>query len=200
MVEHPKVTLLIARHGNTFDPGETVLRVGKRTDLPLSQSGREQAILLGAFLKERYPVLDTIFVSSLKRTQETAAIAYPNVPYEVNSMFDEIDYGEDDGKPEADVIARVGKAALQAWEDACIPVPGWNVAPEEIMKNWINFIQNLSRQTHKVILVVTSNGIARFVPKILGDSFYSLKLRTGAFGVVELRNAWKVTSWDVRPK
>ncbi|MCD8499983.1 MAG: histidine phosphatase family protein [Gammaproteobacteria bacterium] len=200
MVEYPKVTLLIARHGNTFDPGETVLRVGKRTDLPLSPSGRQQAVLLGDFFKERYPVIDAIFVSSLKRTQETAAIAYPTIPYVIDPIFDEIDYGDDDGRPETEVMARVGKAALQAWEEACVPVLGWHVFPEEIRQNWLEFIQNLSKQTHKVVLVVTSNGIARFLPKVLGDSSYSPKLRTGAFGIVELTNAWKVTCWDVRPE
>jgi len=35
--------LFIVRHGNTFDPGDTVTRVGARTDLPLSSSGRAQA-------------------------------------------------------------------------------------------------------------------------------------------------------------
>ena len=35
--------LLIVRHGNTFETGETPRRVGLRTDLPLSSSGRKQA-------------------------------------------------------------------------------------------------------------------------------------------------------------
>jgi transcriptional regulator GlxA family with amidase domain len=30
-------TLIIARHGNTFEDGETPRRVGARTDLPLSE-------------------------------------------------------------------------------------------------------------------------------------------------------------------
>ncbi|MEL6754250.1 MAG: histidine phosphatase family protein, partial [Pseudomonadota bacterium] len=40
-------TLYIVRHGNTFDTGDTVLRVGGRTDLPLSTSGEMQATALG---------------------------------------------------------------------------------------------------------------------------------------------------------
>ncbi|HAO37083.1 MAG TPA: histidine phosphatase family protein, partial [Hyphomonas sp.] len=35
--------LIIVRHGNTFDKGDTVTRVGGRTDLPLSASGLAQA-------------------------------------------------------------------------------------------------------------------------------------------------------------
>jgi len=43
--------MLIARHGNNFDPGQTAVRVGIRTNLPLSASGRQQAINLGNYLK-----------------------------------------------------------------------------------------------------------------------------------------------------
>lgn len=39
--------IIIFRHGNTFDVGDTVLRVGRRTDIPLSGSGRKQSRLLG---------------------------------------------------------------------------------------------------------------------------------------------------------
>ena len=33
----------IVRHGNTFDRGDVILRVGGRTDIPLSTSGIDQA-------------------------------------------------------------------------------------------------------------------------------------------------------------
>ena len=46
--------LFVARHSNTFDKGDEVLRVGKRTDLPLSSSGRLQAKQLGTFLKRHH--------------------------------------------------------------------------------------------------------------------------------------------------
>ncbi|MFZ4686424.1 MAG: histidine phosphatase family protein [Hyphomonadaceae bacterium] len=35
--------IFIVRHGNTFDKGDVVTRVGGRTDLPLSTSGSAQA-------------------------------------------------------------------------------------------------------------------------------------------------------------
>ena len=44
-------TLIIARHGNTFRPGETPTRVGSRTDLPLvEEECCRAAFLRGAFL------------------------------------------------------------------------------------------------------------------------------------------------------
>ena len=43
-------TLIIARHGNTFRPGETPTRVGSRTDLPLVEEERGRGI--GRWLKQ----------------------------------------------------------------------------------------------------------------------------------------------------
>ena len=40
--------LFVVRHGNTFDTGDVVTRVGGRTDLPLSKSGKAQAEKLAA--------------------------------------------------------------------------------------------------------------------------------------------------------
>ena len=45
-------TLIIARHGNTFNPGDTPTRVGKHTDMPLVEKGEAQGRALGRYLKE----------------------------------------------------------------------------------------------------------------------------------------------------
>lgn len=211
------LTLLIARHGNTFDAGDTVLRVGKRTNLPLSNSGKEQAKKLGVFLKEKYPKIDRVFVSSLKRTQETASIALPNNRFEINPMFDEIDYGIDDGKPETEVIARLGAEALKNWEENSIAPKDWHVDAEKIKQDWRDFAKNLitsvgaipcgcPSSTSMTILVVTSNGIARFAPSILSKVSFQhltplLKMRTGALSAFEYNEEnWKIDFWDKRPE
>ena len=202
------ITLLIARHGNTFDPGDTILRVGKQTDLPLSHSGREQAKKMGSFLQEKYSHIDRVFVSSLKRTQETASIALPNISAEINPIFDEIDYGIDDGKPESEVVARVGEDALKQWEENSIPPAEWKIEPEKIIHDWQIFAKHCAEQhpDGATILVVTSNGIARFAPSIVGASGArpgltpSVKLRTGAISAFHyLEGVWQVAYWDVRP-
>lgn len=205
------LTLLIARHGNTFDPGDTILRVGKQTDLPLSNSGREQAKKLSIFLNEKYPKIDNVFVSSLKRTQETALIALPNISFEIKSIFDEIDYGIDDGKPESEVIERVGVEALKQWEERGIPPSGWLVNPEKIIKDWQDFTKNLVASVGATggrpgtILVVTSNGIARFAPTMTNDfetfkQSHSIKMRTGSISALKyIDGVWRVEYWDARP-
>jgi 2,3-bisphosphoglycerate-dependent phosphoglycerate mutase len=198
-------TLLIARHGNTFDPGDTVLRVGKRTDLSLSSSGREQAQRLGNFFKETDLEIHTVFTSSLKRTIETAKIALETAELPIhilqNHMFDEIDYGPDEGKPESEVIARIGEAALKEWDLKATVPPGWLVDPAKIIENWHNFAAMVQHKfPEQTVLVVTSNGIARFAPHLTDDvNTFSepLKISTGALCCFKSTSSgWMIEYWN----
>lgn len=203
-------TLLIARHGNTFGPGEVVTRVGGRTDLSLVESGREQGVRIGNYLKSRGLVPDFIFTSSLKRTIETAdmiehALGISIPRYEL-SIFSEIDYGPDEGRPEAEVKARIGEEALQRWEESGIVPSGWLVDPEEICHSWRSFAQRVIAEfSGKRVLVVSSNGIIRFAPAITGDmaQFYQShrpKVGTGSISRFEWSGvAWHCEEWNARP-
>ncbi len=205
----PSKRLLIARHGNTFDAGQTPLRVGKRTDLPLSTSGQQQAEKLGAYLRQQGILVDEVYTSSLKRTQQTAEIALraagQQPPMLARSLFDEIDYGPDEGKPEADVIARIGEQALADWDSQATVPDGWDVDPEVLVHGWMEFVRDILCGSAQTILVVTSNGTARFAPHITGDfeafrQKYTLKLGTGALADFRWQNHhWQVDGWNIRP-
>lgn len=193
--------LYIVRHGNTFDKGDTVTRVGGRTDLPLSASGRAQAEALGRHFAS------TVFASArsgpLKRTRETAnAILAPHAgPPELTTdlFLREIDYGPDENRPEGEVLARIGKPALDAWERDFILPPGWRVDPAALIGNWQETFHELRDQPGNH-LVVTSNGIARFALTAANATGHDGKLATGAWGVIELEGeAVKVLEWNVRP-
>ncbi len=212
-------TLIIARHGNTFNRGDVLTRVGARTDLPLVDKGREQAKALGLYLKTQNLTPDAAYCSTLQRTQETAKIALTECgakipPYSL-SIFDEVDYGPDENKTEEDVIARIGKQAIKDWDSHAIAPDEWKINPDEVIENWKNFGKEITR-THdtvtnnildisETILVVTSNGIARFAPYITGDydSFsnqYDIKLATGALGILSFQNEkWGVEDWNIKP-
>lgn len=195
-------TLIIARHGNTFNPGDTVTYVGARTDLPLGGSGRAQARALGDHLRENNLIPSIIYTSTLKRTRETAALAFPDISATPLKIFNEIDYGPDENKTREDVIARIGEKAHLDWENNNIIPQGWKIDVDSIIENWENFSAQL---THLTVLVVTSNGIARFAPHITGDyeSFrrsFTPKLATGAYGIlVRNGNQWHVKEWNKRP-
>lgn len=202
--------LLIVRHGNTFGPGDVVRRVGS-TDLPLVASGLQQGRQLGSYLQQNQLIPDVIFTSKLKRTIQTAEQAQlmmgTQLPLEELSIFNEIDYGPDENQPEADVIARLGVTAMQAWEKQAIVPNGWRVDPPCIIKHWEDFSSLILKHYYeKTILVITSNGIARFAPYLTGnfETFaqeHGIKISTGAVCLFEKTlnsKHWNCLKWNIR--
>jgi 2,3-bisphosphoglycerate-dependent phosphoglycerate mutase len=199
-------TLLIARHGNTFDAGDTVLRVGRRTDLPLSHSGKQQATVLGQYLATRYPELHKVYTSPLRRTHMSATLAVEAferpIPIQVDTRFTEIDYGVDEGKPETEIRERLGDSALRAWEEHDTPPPGWLVDIDRIKADWRAFLEQLTHEhAGQTILVVTSQGIARFVkPLVTSTASTSGKLATGALACLTRDDShWQLEFWNHKP-
>ena len=191
--------IFICRHGNTFDKGDIVRRVGARTDMPLSTSGRQQAEELARALSKFN--FAQAYCSALIRTQQTAvAIISEETPLETLDFLTEIDYGEDENKPESEVVARLGQDILDLWNIDAIAPQGWKVDPEEIIAAWVSFFDT-QRRSNEDILVVTSNGVARFVLDVITNPDFDTprKLRTAAYGVVELSpNKTELLFWDKR--
>jgi len=192
--------LYIARHGNTFDKGDVVTRVGGRTDLPLSSSGRTQAETLAKNFAA------TTFASArsgpLKRTRDTAkailAVQVEAPELVIELFLREIDYGPDENRPEDEVVARIGKAALEAWERDSVTPDGWRVDPAALIGNWQELFSDLAAVPGNH-LIVTSNGIARFALAAAAAHRPDAKLATGAYGVIDLSPAPVVVSWNLRP-
>jgi len=112
----------------------------------------------------------------------------------------EIDYGPDEGQPEQDVIARLGQEAIDKWDSEALPPDGWEVDVEGLRSAWQAFLA--SCETHANTLVVTSNGVARFLLDVIEcDRTVPLKLRTGSYGIVELKATGPaLLDWDIRPE
>ena len=91
---------VIARHGNTFAPGEPARRIGAGTDLPLVESGRAQAVRLGEHFRAQGWRFDRVFASPLQRTRESAALILSAMdhrsPIETRDWLAEIDHGVTD--------------------------------------------------------------------------------------------------------
>lgn len=204
-----QTTLIIARHGNTFNPGEPPRRVGGRTNLALTESGLAQATALGQHLFAKNLIPELVFSSQQRRALQTAALVIeqitPDIPIEPLAIFNELDYGPDENMPEDVVLARIGAQALKDWDERAIPPPGWQIDPPSLIRSWIDFGQFVTKNyTDRTVMVVTSNGTARFAPHMTGDfegfrAHFPLKLSTGAYGVLKhdgLR--WIVESWNVR--
>ncbi len=207
-------TVYIVRHGNTFDKGDTVTRVGARTDLPLSASGLVQAEALARHFAGQAPAFSAAFSSPLQRTMRTAQmiLASQSKAPEITPVdfLREIDYGPDENRPEPEVVERIGQTALDLWEREARVPDGWQIDTDAVMAAWRDFLTGLGAGDadagHDVgpALVVTSNGIARFALRLAmgtnhGD--YTLKLSTGAYGIIQVGGdgAMTVLDWNVRP-
>lgn len=225
-----ETTLIVARHGNTFEKGDVILRVGARTDLPLTAEGREQGRRLGAKLAELGLRPTTFYSAPLRRTLETASeiASAQGVSAEpiVEKFLTELDYGADDGRPEAEVARRLGEvelgeagqnatteeleasglAALKRWDaEKRLPL-GWTFLQERVDRlgdDWRSFAARVvGEHSGETVVATTSNGIARFATAILPPDApipEKLKLATGAFGVfVWNGETWRLDAWNVR--
>ena len=196
----------IVRHGNTFDAGEPARRIGARTDLPLVASGVAQADALGRAFAEQGAGFDRALAAPLQRTRTTIEHILARQPQpptiETSDWLTEIDHGPDEGQLESEVLARIGPAAIAAWESEARAPDGWLVDAERRIAGW----HELWRAGQGHTLIVTSNGAARFA--LLSDeglqsqasALPSLKLRTGAYGVIAReRGMLRLLAWDRRP-
>lgn len=202
--------LVIVRHGNTFAAGEAPRRIGARTDLPLTDTGLEQAHALGALFASRGWHFRRALVSPLLRTRQTAdaiLAAQPSgVKTETAAFLREIDHGPDENRTEEEVLARIGQPALTAWDAHAVPPADWQVDAESRIADWRALLEEWDGSDEPVLLV-TSNGAARFalmaVPSLQAAASHlaSLKLPTGGYGVIQRNSAgeWEVRVWGERP-
>ena len=198
--------IIICRHGNTFDKGDVITRVGARTDLPLSQSGAAQAERLRSFFHpDNSPFkFDRAFCSNLRRTRETALkILENNHPAALSEkeFLREIDYGIDENRPEAEVAKRIGQQAIIDWDTQAIVPDGWQMDPDKIREDWRQFFADMSK-TPGDVLVVTSNGVARFCLDVVDHIACEdppRKLATAAYGVITRASGQTtIEAWNLK--
>ncbi|MEO1648462.1 MAG: histidine phosphatase family protein [Pseudomonadota bacterium] len=201
---------VIARHGNTFESGEIPRRIGARTDLSLTATGLEQSCALGKHFARQSLRFDRVLVSPLARTQQTARAILAELDDapspETSEFLREIDHGPDENQPDDVVRARVGDAALAAWESDARPPDGWIIDTEDRVSAWRRLFTD-SRARQRTSLLVTSNGAARFALLAdddlaqQADELSTLKLPTGGFGVIDFNEdgALRLREWGVCP-
>jgi probable phosphoglycerate mutase len=200
------MNLYIVRHGNTFLENQVPVRIGQKTNIPLVESGVNQAIELGKYFAKEKIIFDIVYCSYLERTIQTADIITSYQPNQIlpvqDELFNEIDHGIDEGKFEFEIKLRIGEKAIEDWDQLGIVPDGWIADEEKRKREWRNFV-NKYKSRFKNILIVTSNGSARFLIKsynLLND-FQNLKLRTGSYSVINFQNENQIIieKWDTLP-
>lgn len=203
--------ILFARHGNTFAPGDKVVWVGRETDLPLVEKGLAQAAAAAEALRRTGLIPDVIYAASLKRTRTFAGIVADSLGLPapiIDSRLDEIDYGRWAGRTNDEIAADgpAAQAAMTAWgsHDVWADGVGWASRWADIQAAVSGFsTERLALSGHRRPLVVSSNGILRFLPRVLlagqaqPDSF---KMRTGHLGIIDCQDGEAcLRGWDVAP-
>lgn len=205
--EPPMPILFLARHGNTFAPTETPVMVGRRHDLPLVESGRQQAVDLGLAMKS-LPAPARILAGSLQRAQDTAKLmasaAGWQAPVQADSRLMELDYGAWEGLSDAELSAQGDMERLIEWRKRGIwpESAGWSPEPPAIIDAWRTLAADLGDQPS---LAVSSNGVLRFALHLIPGAWDHaakagrLTMRTGALAALSLGSDPKLLFWDRRP-
>jgi len=175
--------LILARHGNTFEPGETPVWVGANEDLPLATKGLEQAETLGRALCDADARPTHIISGPLKRTRRAAEIVQSLTEtggiIEIDERLKEIDYGSWGGRSDDEITASWGEAAIANWREKNIRPEGADWSPAECeIESHVAAVLGDALKRDGVVLIVTSNGILRYFHKAMGFQG-DAKVKTG---------------------
>ena len=205
--------LILARHGDTFNPGDRVVFVGARNDLPLTENGRAQADALGQFLVRSKLQCSSVLCGPLQRTRIFAQIAAahltPTPPITVDPRLNELDYGLWAGLTNDEIKERYGEEELMRWDTQSIwpKNAGWPESEEAVTAEIVSLVTELRAREASSALVVSSNGRLRYFLKSIPGAFerYALagkaKVRTGNICVLEFtKDDARVCGWNISPK
>ncbi|WP_158219675.1 histidine phosphatase family protein [Ideonella sp. A 288] len=158
--EPPRLPLRFVRHGATA-ANLAGLRCGGDLDIPLTDLGREQAVMAARRVAHLNPPVGLIVTSDLLRTRETAALIaelLPDTPVIVEPAFAERRLGEWNLRPIQET---------QPWFEArCTPPGGESDA--EFIDRIARALRNIKSQLALRPLLVGSKGVARVMGELIG--------------------------------
>lgn len=175
--------LVLARHGNTFEPDQTPVWVGAKEDLPLARKGLEQAQALGKALNDAAIRVQRVISGPLIRTRKAAETVAGITGFDgkiaIDDRLKEIDYGSWGGRSDAEIAAEWGEAAITAWRERHERPEGAGWSPDEavLKANVLGLLRELESEDGPVLLI-TSNGILRYFHAALGIGG-DAKVKTG---------------------
>lgn len=202
--------LILARHGNTFEAGETPVWVGAREDLTLTARGEDQSRAIGAALTSAGIRPARLIAGPLKRTREGAALAAQACGFagavEIDERLKEIDYGVWGGRSDTDIAAEWGAEAIEAWRERSV-VPegaGWSPDPQTIEAHARAVLDAIAQDPGGVVLLISSNGILRYFHRLIagaGAPPEEAKVKTGHMGAARLTGGvWRLEFWNLAPE
>ncbi len=216
MNDNSPIHLILVRHGNTFEQGQTPTQVGVRTDLLLTDQGRNQAEYFARYLAVKQIQPHAIYAGTLKRQIETAEILGGHFQVEDKIQLHEpalteIDYGPWEGLT-AEEIREKWPNEYKAWtEQSKWPELFGNTQKNHLreIEKWLNELRSI-HAAGETVVGVTSNGIIRFFYTfqekewenlIQTHRMETLKVKTGHFCELLLfKNSLQIKSWNKGPR
>jgi broad specificity phosphatase PhoE len=201
--------LVLFRHGNTFESGETPVWVGARTDLPLTEEGEKQAETAALYVRRETGGAAAAVAGPLRRTLRFAEIIgkRAGIPVSVDERLREIDYGLWEGLSGAEIKSRFGTEKLEAWENegAWPDGMGWSPPFDVLLERLRDFLREQKERLQAAsapLLAVTSNGVLRMIHRIITGQTAgaAAKVGTGRFCVlIPEGGGWKIETWNGKP-
>lgn len=172
------IRLYLLRHGNTFNAGDKVVQVGLKTDLPLTERGREQAERAAVYLDNKG--IQTIYCGSLLRQTETAEIVGKKLGVSVQRGVDalnEIDYGAWEGLSSDEIATKSPEAKARWADEAHFPEDIFRGSEASHLESIEAFVASIRQTTEpgQAVLAVSSGGIIRYFHSFLRSEWDKLK-------------------------
>lgn len=172
-----QVEIVLIRHGRT--EGNKEKRYIGRTDQPLSEEGI-------AGIKEnlgRYPSVEKVYASPMKRTRQTAELIYPGQASELVDGLREMDMGVFEGKNHAELKNRPSYILWVATRGK-ISIPGGESMKDfgkRTMDAFTQVLGDMQAEGIKRSAVVAHGGtIMSIVSQLADDDYYKYMVNNGA--------------------
>jgi len=176
--------LYVARHGRSNYNDLQLFNSDPTVDVHLTETGIQQAKALSIALKD--VTIDHIFVSELKRTQQTAEIVneYHNAPVSIKSILNDHRSGfENQSYEEYDMLFEQSDNKYTARFNGGESLNDTRVRMKE-------FIKEMKTKDYESVLVVTSMTIVQAIYGVINDltdeDTWNIAVDTGDYKVFQL--------------
>ncbi len=154
--------IYLVRHGET--EWNASMRYQGHADVPLSDTGRQQALLIGKRLS--YEKFNVVYSSDLERAYETAKIitAFHSINVETVPELRELNFGFWEGLNLKE-IKKTYPAELEQWWDKPLSsrIPGGETLGEMVERSVAAIKQIFDRHSSENVLVVSHGGAIRSI-------------------------------------
>ena len=182
----------LIRHGET-DFNKKRFFYGK-ADVSINETGKEQAALLHQLMKGRS--ISQVYTSRLKRTQETAAIIFPDHTPMAYKALNERDFGLWEGRT-ANEIQAAFPLVWEEWLESPFKVTPSKAEPFNKFKERVwSIVQEIRETADSEIVIVGHLGVLRLIYQYLVNTeadFWSIDIPQGTALLLEDNDPWGET-------